>query len=126
MKFVSMQYRTGADVNTIRRALRTAIPKARVWDAEVTSLEERPAIGVMIEKRLSLLAGTGLVKMLVHDRGSHRDIEVVAVATTIAEGMMAGMARDTSGLRRMSDSKRLAAQVATALRSAVPDWQLVS
>lgn len=123
MKFISSRYRTGADVTTVRNALRTTLAKSRVWDAETTSLEERPDVGVMIEKHVSLMSGVGLVKLLVHDRGTHRDVEVVAVATTVVEGMTAGMARDVSGVRNMNASKKLADQVAETLRAAGPNWQ---
>ena len=124
MKFESTHYRTSADVNSLRHALRTAIPKAEVWDAEITSLEERPEVGVLIQSRVALVGGFGLVKLLIHDRGDYRDVEVIAVATTVLEGMTAGMARDTSGLRSMGTSKRLAEKVAIALRSAGPNWQV--
>lgn len=125
MRTESTLYRTNADIAAIRRSLAHLLSKADVSDAEISSLEERPIIGVIVDKRVSFVTGIGRIRLAVHDRGSHRDVEIIAGGTSFAEGVAGGLAKDTSNYRPMGASRKLAAQIAEAIRGAGPGWQRV-
>lgn len=118
MKSRGTIYNSRLDLGEVRRLISRVATKASVNDMTFTSLDEKPDIGVLIEQKVSFFGGIGAVQVIVTNRGSHREIELVALGTGISEGVAAGFAQDVSGLRQIGASQKLVARLIDALLAA--------
>ncbi|MBH0023983.1 hypothetical protein [Salinibacterium sp. SWN248] len=115
MKKYPFLHSTAKDVAQIREIVRTVFKNPVVENIELTALDEAADIAVYIDAKPALFGGRGIVDLRVADKGSHREVTVIALATTFADNVAMGFAKDMSGLREFGPSKKMARAIIDAI-----------
>src|SRR5689334_16165519 len=92
------------DVAEIRKILGSALSGAEVSTMEFGVLEDAPALAILAEwfggtltKRSPFGPGLASAQIMVHDCGDHTEIQLVALATTIAQSFAGARNAKASG-----------------------------
>jgi len=126
-------FATQLAVADIKRALSNALQGSSVRDLPdgvVGVLDEQPAFAVVARRSTNKIAAMlgdagkhGGVQVAVFDEGDHREIHLVALATSVARYVVSGGSIEQFHL---STSKKMAADISAALRSADPRLRQIS
>ncbi|MCO7274086.1 hypothetical protein [Cellulosimicrobium cellulans] len=120
MKQEESVYRSRLDVGSLRQVLRGACGKAEISPVQFDALDDPPDFSILAEKR-GLIGGDSAIQVHINDNGDHRLVLLVALGDS-------GFARAMQGARNslsFGGSKKFAATVAEAIRSADPSFQQV-
>jgi hypothetical protein len=107
---------TKLSVEQIKQSIKATFPRAQTDYLDIGPLDEPANASFYLDDKPSILGGRGRAHVIVRDRGPNREVTVIALATTVTDGIAGGFAQDVSWLRQPATSKKLAERVLKALR----------